>query len=268
MFGISRRAFLALPLGWALAPVLTAAAEGEPRKAAFTVRVALLYGTLTFESAGVIDESVSRAGGRYEVHIDGQGSGITHRVESAGTLREGHWAPLWTRSRFVVYGRESRTEVSYDYARRTIEYHSRSETFFLRRLRVADDVLPIPEGTHVDDVISATLNHADARWDPQADGSLLTHVVRRRRGAREGTDDVETAYRAELVPFLLRIALDPETSKPTALFDLTRFSSWARESEPARIVFGPDRRPEIITSSLILGTSVTIRIGRIVATTG
>jgi hypothetical protein len=42
---------------------------------------------------------------------------------------------------------------------------------------------------------------------------------------------------------------------------MTRFSSWAREDEPARIVFGANRRPEAITASLILGTSLTIRIG-------
>jgi hypothetical protein len=48
--------------------------------------------------------------------------------------------------------------------------------------------------------------------------------------------------------------------RATALLDMTRFSSWAREDEPARIVFGADRRPESITASLILGTSLTIRI--------
>jgi hypothetical protein len=63
-----------------------------------------------------------------------------------------------------------------------------------------------------------------------------------------------------MVPLELKIAPDPETGKPSALFDLTRFSSWAKKSQPARIVFGADRRPELITSSMILGTSVTIRL--------
>src|SRR2546425_5627954 len=90
--------------------------------------------------------------------------------------------------------------------------------------------------------------------------SLLTHVVRRRRPVNEGPDDVQKFYRAELVPFVLRVTSDPETGKPSALFDLTRFSSWAREARPARVIFGPDRRPELITASLMLGTSVNIRM--------
>jgi len=257
---ITRRAFLALPLGWAFARVMEADARVEPRRGAYAARVALLYGALKFELTGTIDESVDRRVGRYNVHISGQGTGISNRVESTGTIRDGRWVPIRTQSFFLVHGRESRVEVSYDYSRRTIEYRSRSETFFLRRVRAADDRLPLPDATHVDDVVSATLNYADARWAPQADGTLVTHVVRRRRGAREGPDDVEPTYRAELVPFVLKVASDPDTGKPTALFDLTRFSSWARETEPARIVFGPDRRPETITSSLILGTSLTIHI--------
>jgi hypothetical protein len=44
------------------------------------------------------------------------------------------------------------------------------------------------------------------------------------------------------------------------LFDLTRFSSWARESSPARVVFGPRRRPELITTSMAYGTVVAIRM--------
>jgi len=81
---------------------------------------------------------------------------------------------------------------------------------------------------HVDDFISATLNYADGRWPPQADGSLQTHVIRRKKADDEGPDDVQTSYRAELVPFSLKVAPDPESGKLTALFDLTRFSSWAK----------------------------------------
>ena len=58
----------------------------------------------------------------------------------------------------------------------------------------------------------------------------------------------------------LKIGPDPESKKPTALFDMRGFSSWAREDRPARIVFGADRRPELIASSLILGTSITINL--------
>jgi hypothetical protein len=40
---------------------------------------------------------------------------------------------------------------------------------------------------------------------------------------------------------------------------MTRFSSWARSDRPGKIVFTADRRPETVSSSLILGTSITIR---------
>jgi hypothetical protein len=40
-------------------------------------------------------------------------------------------------------------------------YHYREDTFFLRRLRVADDVVSIPHGMHLDDSVSAALNYAD-----------------------------------------------------------------------------------------------------------
>ena len=209
---------------------------------------------------GTITESVDQAAGRYEVKLSGQGAGIENRTESTGVVREGRWTPVRTSSVFLVHGRESRSDVAYDYSRRAIEYHNRSETFFLRRLRVTDDVVAMPEATHVDDVISATLNFAERRWTPQADGTLHTYVVRRHRPSSEGPDDVQRRYRAELVPFVLNVVPDPETGRPTALFDLTRFSSWARENRPARIVFGPHRRPESITSTLMLGSSVTIRI--------
>lgn len=257
---ITRRAFLALPLGWVVAPLWRAHAQAEELTADYTARVALLYGALRLDVTGTIRESIDRGAGRYEVHIAGQGAGLLNRVESSGTIRDGRWAPIRTQSLFLVHGRESRVEASYDYSRRAIGFKSRSETFFLRRVRTVDDHVPMPDAAYVDDVISAALNYADARWIPGPDGTLVTHVVRRRRGPREGSDDVEGKYHAEIVPFVLKAFPDPETGKPTALFDLTRFSSWARETEPARIVFGFHRRPELITASLILGTSVTIRI--------
>jgi hypothetical protein len=219
-----------------------------------------MYGLLQFEESGTIDETIDRGAGRYEVRITGQGQGMTTDVESTGILRDGRWAPLRFTDRFVVYGRESRLEITYDYERRLIQYRGRSETFLLRRIRVTDDTLSVPAGMHVDDVVSATLNHAEGRWPPEADGALLTRVVRRQRGQREGPDDVERRYRAELVPFELRVG-PGAGGRATALMDLTRFSSWAREDEPARIVFGADRRPATITATLILGTSLAITIG-------
>jgi len=143
-----------------------------------------------------------------------------------------------------------------------IAYRARGETFFLRRLRVVEDVVAIPTGTHVDDAVSATLNYADGLWSPR-DGALHTFVVRRRHAPNEGPDEVATGYRAELAPLEARVAPDPENGKSSALFDLSPFSSWMRPSRPARIVFGINRRPELITSSMILGSSVTIRLGAV-----
>jgi hypothetical protein len=151
--------------------------------------------------------------------------------------------------------------VTYDYGGRTVEYHARGETFFLRKLRVVDDVVPLPDGVMVDDALSASLNYRDGYWKPQPDGRLRTHVVRRRRSDNEGPDDVTGSYRAELLPLELRIEADSETRKPSALLDLSGFSSWARRDRPARIVFDEQRRPALITGSMALGTSLTIRLG-------
>jgi hypothetical protein len=257
---LDRRGFLALALALAVAPARAARGAVETRQEAFAADAGILYGALSFQVTGTIDETVDRPGSRYAVRIRGQGSGITHSLDASGLLLEDRWAPVRTNSLFLVHGRESRLSIAYDYDQRIIEYHSRSETFFLRRRRVADDVLPMPPDARVDDALSAVLNYADERWPPQPDGTLRTQVVRRRRPTGEGPDDVERRYRAELVPFVLQLAAEPETGRATALFDLTRFSSWARVDRPARIVFGAHRRPEAITSSLVLGTSFSIRI--------
>ncbi|HSE96245.1 MAG TPA: hypothetical protein VLD61_10150 [Methylomirabilota bacterium] len=258
---LTRRSFLALALGGTLTALRRASAAVETRRAAYTARVGILYGVLQFEVTGQIDETVDRDAGRYEFRLHGRGSGIENDVEGRGILRQGRWTPDRHRSRFAVYGRESSLDVTWDYERRTIAYRSRSETFFLRRIREVDDVVPMPEGVSVDDVASATLNFADRRWTPDPAGTFSTHVVRRRRGKREASDEVEAVYRAELVPFVLRVGPDLDTGRPTAAIDLTRFSSWALEGQPARITFSVDRRPETLTASLMLGTSVTVRIG-------
>ena len=249
-----------VPLALLLAPAGRARAAVESRRAEYAVDVGILYDALTFHVAGTIVESVDRTAGRYEVKVVGEGAGIGQRIEATGGRRDGRWAPGQTASYFHVKGRESRSEVRYDYARRLVEYHFRGETFLLRRPRIADDLVPIQEGMHVDDLFSATLNYADAVWPAQADGTYRTTVIHRRRPDNEGPDDVQKHYGAELVPFVLRVVPEPESHKATALIDLTRFSSWASRDRPARIVFGPDRRPEAVTSSLILGTSLAIRI--------
>ena len=257
---VNRREFLTLALAVLLAPARLAA-EPVARRGTFAADVGILYQMLTFQLKGEVQESVDRVGGRYDVTVSGQGDGIANRIESSGVLRGGRWVPLRGASWFQVRGRESRTQVTYDYERHVIEYHARGETFFLRRLRVVDDVLPLPPGVRLDDAISAALNYREGLWTPRPDGRLSTHVVRRRRKEDEGPDDVAASYRAEVIPLELKIEPDPETRKPAALLDLSRFSSWARESRPARIVFDDERWPTLITGSMILGTSVTIRLG-------
>jgi len=257
---IGRRDFLSLPLAFLLAPLARASADTVAHMAPYRVDVRLLYGALTYRIDEILAESIDRSAGRYEVAMTGEGDGIVNRIESSGALRQGRWAPLRSRSFFSVKGRESRGDVTYDYTARKIDYHFKGETFFLRRLRVVDDSLPMPEGLLIDDAISATLNYADQLWPPQTDGDLLTHIVRRKIASNEGPDDVQAQYRAELAPLTLKVAVDAETRKPTARFDLTRFSSWARQSQPALITFGTDRRPEHMNLPMILGTSVQISL--------
>jgi hypothetical protein len=256
---LSRRALLATALAWALGRPRWAVGSVDARKGTFSAKAALLYGAFRFEESGVIDEKIDRAAGTYDVRITGTGHEMTTDIESTGTLRDGRWVPLRFTDRFVVYGRESRLEITYDWASRVVRYRGRSETFLLRRLRTTDDTVAMPVDVHVDDVVSATLNYAEGRWSPDADGRLVTQVVRRRRIAGERPDDVGRRYRAELVPFTLQVGTD-SAGRATAALDLTRFSSWAREDEPARIVFGANRRPETIEASLVLGTSLTIRL--------
>jgi hypothetical protein len=256
---LTRRSFLALPVSLALVALGRASTARAQRASQYVADVGILFNLLRFHVEGTIRESVDRSKRRYDVTIRGDGRGITNRVESVGILRDDRWVPLRTHSRFQVYGRESRLDISYDHDRRTVMYRARSETFLLRRTRLVDDVVHLPDGVSVDDAVSAVLNYADGRWTPHPDGTLRTHVVRRRRTPGEGPDDVEPHYTAELVPFVAQVARDRETGQPTAIFDLTPFSSWAREDRPGRIVFGPNRRPESVATSLIFGTSVAVR---------
>ena len=85
--------------------------------------------------------------------------------------------------------------------------------------------------------------------------------MRRRQSDTEGPDDVARVYRAEVVPLELTVTSDPQSQKPSALLDLSRFSSWARSSKPARIHFDDQRRPTLITGPMILGSSVSLRLG-------
>jgi hypothetical protein len=256
---VNRRDFLTLVLTGLLLPTRTSA-EPIGRLGTFAAEIGVLYQMLTFQLAGEVQERVSRAAGRYEVTLNGQGDRIASRIESSGVWRDGRWRPVRGASWFQVRGRQSRLEIDYDYDRRVVEYHARGETFFRRRLRVVDDVVALPAGMTVDDGISALLNYREGHWTPGADGILKTHVVRRRRPANEGPDEVAPTYRAEVIPLDLKIERDATTGRRSALLDLSLFSSWARPELPARIVFDGDRRPALITGAMILGTSVTIRL--------
>lgn len=257
---VNRRYFLTLGL-FALLTPSRLHAQPVVRREGFAADIGILYQLFTFQLRGDVQESVDRVAGRYDVRVDGRGDGIASRIESTGEWRERRWRPLRSASWFQVLGRESRVQVTYDYARRLVEYHARGETFLMRRLRIVDDVVALPVGASIDDAVSASLNFRDGHWVPGADGQLHTLVVRRRRSENEGPDDVAQTYRAEIVPLDLKLEPDPQTRRSSALLDLSRFSSWARESRPARIVFDDERRPALVTGSMILGTSVTIRLG-------
>jgi len=261
---MDRRHFLTLSLVALLDPIVFPLARAlggvKTRETTYAVDVGILHGLISLHLDGRIREEIDRAAGRYDLIATGEGDGITNRIESSGVLRDGRWRPLRALGRFSVKGRESTSEIIYDYARRTVRYHFRGETFFLRRVRIADDIVRIPATTPVDDSVSAALNYADGLWGPGADGTLETFVVRRKRGESEQIDDVQQSYRAELVPFRLKVTTDPTNGKPVADFDLTGFSSWAKRDHPAHVVFDRDRRPESMTLSMVLGTSVSIGI--------
>jgi hypothetical protein len=258
---LGRRDFLALTLALLAAPVRLFAAEAPGRPHGYTVDIGILYRMFNFHLDGAFEERIDRAAGRYEIRGTGQGSGIANRIESRGVLRNGRWTPVQGVSWFEIHDRVSQTQLTYDHDRRRVDYHAYGETFFMRRLRVVDDVVSIPDGVHVDDALSAALNYREGRWTPDADGRLRTYIVRRRRSEDEGPDDVARAYRGEIVPLELTITADPQSRTPAALLDFSRFTSWARQNRPARIVFDDERRPMSITGSMILGSSLSIRFG-------
>ena len=256
----TRRHFLTLSLLALLAPPRLLRAEPAHRQGLLDVDVGLLYSALALELKGTVEEAVDQPAGRYEISASGRGRGLASRLESQGIARGGRWAPLHASAWFQVAGRESRSELTYDYERRQVHYRFRGETFFLRRMRMADDVLTLPEGTHLDDVMSAILNYADGRWPASPDGAYRTSIVRRRRPENEGPDDIQQVLPGGNHAAGASGRRDPQSGKPVAAFDLAPLSSWAREDRPARVVFGADRRPETISASLMLGTSVNIRL--------
>ena len=177
--------------------------------------MAVLFDLLTFNVTGTVVEEIDQAAGQYRVVLTGEGSGVTHRSESSGIIRAGRFLPVSHWSAGTVRGRDNRSLTKYDYERGTIELHSRYYTLFLGRLRQLDDVLKIPAGQPVDDIISATLNFAAGQLGTDAEGYYRTQVVRRARAENEGPDDVSASgYRAELAPLRFQTRTDPATGRP------------------------------------------------------
>jgi hypothetical protein len=226
------------------------------------VDVGVLFGLFAFSMVGSVDEQIEPVPGKYRVVVAGEGSGIANRLESAGLVRGGRLVPTTSDLSFSIRGRESRTVIRYHHERGLLDYTHVSHTFLLGRRREARDVLRFPVGLPVDDVVTATLNYARGALERDPGGAYRTWVVRRARPDHEGPDDVRAeGYRAEIVPLVLRVAPDPVSGHPVAQVDLTPFSSWARDDSPARIAFGPYRRPESIQARLMLGTTVRITFG-------
>jgi hypothetical protein len=261
MARITRRQLLALPLGLLVLP-LRAVANGSIRKTfSYRADMGVLFDLLTFNVTGSVVEEIDHAAGRYRVVLTGDGSGVTHRSESSGIIRAGRFLPVMSWSTGTVRGRENRSMTRYDYERGTIELHWLGHTVILGRIRQVDDVLKIPPGQPVDDLASATLNFAAGRLETDAEGYHLTTVVRRAKAENEGPDDVAPGgYRAELVPLRFRVTPDPTTGRLSALIDITRFSSWARAGKPAHVTFDEARHLESVKSSLMLGSSVSVRL--------
>src|SRR5215475_13755705 len=94
---LSRRRFLALPLG-AIAWARLAGAE------------------------------IDRDAGRYRVTMTGRGAGVSARTEGAGIIQDGRFKPTRILAVHTVRGHDNRTELTYDYERGLVEYHSVSYT--------------------------------------------------------------------------------------------------------------------------------------------
>jgi hypothetical protein len=151
--------------------------------------------------------------------------------------------------------------ISYRHDAGVVEYHSLGYTLLLGRRRQVDDVVRIPPGHHVDDLVSAYLNFVANRLDTDADGSHHTLIVRRAWKDDEGPDDVSAAgYRAQLAPLRFRVTTDPQTGRLSGDLDMKGLSSWARAGRPARLTFDTSRHLESVHTSLILGTTVAVRI--------
>jgi len=259
---ITRRQLLAaIPAALLVTRARALGSERGRSVLAYQLDLSVLFNFLTLSMTGTVTQEIDRRAGRYRVTMDGKGIGISTGTEATGLIQDGRFKPLESRSFHVLRGRQNTSVTTYDYARHRAELHAVAYTLLLSRRRQIDDAIGLPEDRPVDDLVSAALNFAAGTLEREADGTYYTSVVRRKRSDDEGTDDVSPdGYRAELVPLRFRPSPDGPDGRLSALIDITRFSSWARSDRPARVVFAPDRLLESVQSSLILGTTLSVRV--------
>ena len=259
---LSRRQLLAaLPLGLLFGRSRANALEDGRSTFTYQLDLSVLFSFLTLSLTGTVVQDIDRRSGKYRLTMEGQGTGLSTRTEASGIIRDGRFKPVETRAVHHFRGRQNTSTTTYDYTRQRAEIHAVTHTLLLGRRRQIDDVLALPPGRHVDDLISAELNFADNTFEHDASGTYHTLVLRRARADNEGPDDVSPdGYRAELVPLRFRPSPDPATGGLTALVDITRFSSWARADQPARVSFAPDRQLASVQSILLYGTTFKVRV--------
>ena len=259
---LTRRQLLAaIPAGLLLTRRRAHALDDGRAILAYQLDLSILFNFLTLSLTGTVTQEVDRRAGRYRVTMEGKGTAISTRTEATGLVTDGRFKPLESRSVHMFRGRENTSVIIYDYDRQRAEFHAVAHTLLLGRRRQIDDTIALPQGRQVDDLISAELNFAADTLDREADGTYHTWVIRRARAENEGPDDVSPdGYRAELVPLRFRPTSDGPAGRLTALVDITRFSSWARSDQPARITFALNRQLETVQSSLILGTTLSVRV--------
>jgi hypothetical protein len=259
---LSRRQLLAaLPLGLLFGLRRAHALEDGRSAFAYQLDLSVLFSFLTLSLSGTAVQEIDRRGGKYRMVMEGKGAGLSTRTEATGIIRDGRFKPVETKAVHHFRNRQNTSTTTYDYTRQRAEIHAVIHTLLLGRRRQVDDVLAIPPGRQVDDLISAELNFADNTLDREPDGTYHTWVVRRARADNEGPDDVSPdGYRAELVPLRFRPIPDPATGGLTAQIDITRFSSWARSVQPARVTFTPDRQLSSVQSVLLYGTTLNVRV--------
>ena len=262
---LSRRAVLlglcSLALGFLLPTRSATAAALAARTVDYRVDVLMLWGLIRYSLSGSMVEEIDAGAGRYRVLITGSGTAVSSRIEARGLIDDGRCRPLETQSLHSMAGRPSSLSITYDYARGRVDYHAVGHTLLRGRRRQVDDVVLLPPGRHVDDALSASLNFAAGRLEQGSDGAYEITVLRRTRPAGEGPDDVTPgAYRVEVVPVRFNVEPDLRTGKLVAQVDMSRWSSWARADQPARLVFTADRRLESIDSRLIYGSAIRMQL--------